>query len=61
MKKITRREFFKRASVTAIGGYMAIKALPSHAGMIGMPMIHCHIPEHEDIGMMAVWHIMDTM
>ncbi|MFZ5997063.1 MAG: multicopper oxidase domain-containing protein [Nitrospirota bacterium] len=40
---------------------MAIKALPSRAGMIGMPMIHCHIPEHEDIGMMAVWHIMDTM
>lgn len=29
--------------------------------MMGMPMIHCHIPEHEDIGMMAVWHIMDTM
>jgi FtsP/CotA-like multicopper oxidase with cupredoxin domain len=26
----------------------------------GMPMVHCHIPEHEDIGMMAVWHIMDT-
>jgi len=28
---------------------------------MGMPMIHCHIPEHEDIGMMAVWHIMDEM
>ncbi|MEW6116736.1 MAG: multicopper oxidase family protein [Nitrospirota bacterium] len=35
MKKITRREFFKRASVAAIGGYMALKALPSHAGMMG--------------------------
>ncbi len=29
--------------------------------MMGMPMIHCHIPEHEDIGMMATWHIMDGM
>jgi FtsP/CotA-like multicopper oxidase with cupredoxin domain len=28
---------------------------------MGMPMIHCHIPEHEDIGMMAMWHIMDEM
>jgi FtsP/CotA-like multicopper oxidase with cupredoxin domain len=24
----------------------------------GMAMIHCHIIEHEDIGMMGVWHIM---
>jgi FtsP/CotA-like multicopper oxidase with cupredoxin domain len=23
-----------------------------------MAMIHCHIIEHEDIGMMGVWHIM---
>lgn len=28
---------------------------------MGMPMMHCHIPEHEDIGMMAVWHIMEGM
>jgi len=28
---------------------------------MGMPMIHCHIPEHEDIGMMATWHIMEGM
>ncbi len=27
----------------------------------GMPMLHCHIPEHEDIGMMATWHIMEEM
>ena len=27
----------------------------------GMAMIHCHIIEHEDIGMMGVWHIMEGM
>ena len=26
-----------------------------------MAMVHCHIIEHEDIGMMGVWHIMDEM
>lgn len=25
----------------------------------GMTMFHCHILEHEDIGMMGMWHIMD--
>lgn len=25
----------------------------------GMAMFHCHILEHEDIGMMGMWHIMD--
>jgi FtsP/CotA-like multicopper oxidase with cupredoxin domain len=24
----------------------------------GMTMFHCHILEHEDIGMMGMWHIM---
>lgn len=27
----------------------------------GMSMFHCHIPEHEDIGMMGIWHIMGMM
>jgi FtsP/CotA-like multicopper oxidase with cupredoxin domain len=27
----------------------------------GMAMLHCHIIEHEDIGMMGVWHIMEGM
>jgi FtsP/CotA-like multicopper oxidase with cupredoxin domain len=27
----------------------------------GMAMFHCHILEHEDIGMMAAWMIMDPM
>ncbi len=35
MKKITRREFFKRASVAAATGYMALNAIPSEAGMMG--------------------------
>jgi FtsP/CotA-like multicopper oxidase with cupredoxin domain len=25
----------------------------------GMTMYHCHILEHEDVGMMGMWHIMD--
>ena len=25
----------------------------------GMAMFHCHIVEHEDIGMMGMWHIGD--
>jgi FtsP/CotA-like multicopper oxidase with cupredoxin domain len=27
----------------------------------GMTMFHCHILEHEDIGMMGMWHLMDPM
>jgi FtsP/CotA-like multicopper oxidase with cupredoxin domain len=27
----------------------------------GMTMFHCHIVEHEDIGMMGMWHIMPAM
>jgi FtsP/CotA-like multicopper oxidase with cupredoxin domain len=27
----------------------------------GMAMFHCHIMEHEDIGMMGMWHIMPMM
>lgn len=27
----------------------------------GMSMFHCHIVEHEDIGMMGLWHIMGGM
>jgi FtsP/CotA-like multicopper oxidase with cupredoxin domain len=26
-----------------------------------MTMFHCHILEHEDIGMMGMWHIMGGM
>src|SRR3990172_5740230 len=34
MKKITRREFFKRASIGIAGGYMALNAPLSSAGMM---------------------------
>lgn len=27
----------------------------------GMAMFHCHILEHEDIGMLGVWHVMEMM
>jgi FtsP/CotA-like multicopper oxidase with cupredoxin domain len=27
----------------------------------GMTMFHCHFLEHEDIGMMGMWHIMSGM
>jgi FtsP/CotA-like multicopper oxidase with cupredoxin domain len=27
----------------------------------GMSMFHCHIVEHEDIGMMGLWHIIGMM
>lgn len=27
----------------------------------GMTMFHCHIVEHEDIGMMGMWHLMEQM
>ncbi len=27
----------------------------------GMAMFHCHILEHEDIGMMGMWHLMEGM
>ncbi len=27
----------------------------------GMAMLHCHIIDHEDIGMMGIWHIMGDM
>ncbi|HEX3043913.1 MAG TPA: multicopper oxidase domain-containing protein [Bacillota bacterium] len=28
-------------------------------GKLSATMFHCHILEHEDIGMMGRWHIMD--
>ncbi|MEK6742010.1 MAG: multicopper oxidase family protein [Nitrospirota bacterium] len=35
MKKLTRREFLKRISLGAAGGYLALKAPPSYARMVG--------------------------
>jgi FtsP/CotA-like multicopper oxidase with cupredoxin domain len=36
-----------------------ITILVSIQDYTGMTMFHCHIVEHEDIGMMGMWHIMD--
>ncbi len=37
----------------------SITLLVSIQDYTGMTMFHCHIVEHEDIGMMGMWHIMD--
>ena len=36
----------------------SIKLLVPIMDYTGMTMFHCHIVEHEDIGMMGMWHIM---
>lgn len=38
-----------------------ISILVSIQDYTGMSMFHCHIVEHEDIGMMGMWHIMPSM
>jgi FtsP/CotA-like multicopper oxidase with cupredoxin domain len=38
-----------------------ITLLVSIMDWTGMTMFHCHIVEHEDIGMMGMWHIMPEM
>jgi len=42
--------------VPKMGG--TIRILVSIMDWTGMTMFHCHIVEHEDIGMMGMWHIM---
>jgi FtsP/CotA-like multicopper oxidase with cupredoxin domain len=42
--------------VPKMGG--TIRLLVSIKDWTGMTMFHCHIVEHEDIGMMGMWHIM---
>ena len=37
----------------------SIKLLVPVLDYTGMTMFHCHILEHEDIGMMGMWHLMD--
>jgi FtsP/CotA-like multicopper oxidase with cupredoxin domain len=39
----------------------SIKLLMPVMDWTGMTMYHCHILEHEDIGMMGMWHIMGDM
>ena len=44
--------------VTIVPGMGKIELLMPVMDYAGMAMIHCHIIEHEDIGMMGIWHIM---
>ena len=37
----------------------SVKLLVPVKDWTGMTMFHCHIIEHEDIGMMGAWHIME--
>ncbi len=39
----------------------SIKILVPVMDYDGMAMFHCHILEHEDIGMMGIWDIMKEM
>ena len=45
--------------VTIIVPMGGIELLMPVKDYTGMAMLHCHIIEHEDIGMMGMWHIMD--
>jgi FtsP/CotA-like multicopper oxidase with cupredoxin domain len=44
--------------VTIVPKWGRIQLLMPVLDYPGMAMFHCHIIEHEDIGMMGMWHIM---
>ncbi|MFZ2196189.1 MAG: multicopper oxidase domain-containing protein, partial [Thermodesulfovibrionales bacterium] len=44
--------------VTIVPKWGKIELLMPVMDYMGMSMFHCHIIEHEDIGMMGMWHIM---
>jgi FtsP/CotA-like multicopper oxidase with cupredoxin domain len=46
---------WKDVTIVPAGG--RIQLLMPVMDYAGMAMIHCHIIEHEDIGMMGIWHI----
>lgn len=46
---------------TIVPKWGSIKLLMPVMDYTGHAMVHCHIIEHEDIGMMAMWHITDGM
>lgn len=45
--------------VVVIPKWGSVKILVPVMDYDGMAMFHCHIVEHEDIGMMGMWHIMN--
>lgn len=47
--------------VTIVPKWGKIQLLMPVTDYPGMAMMHCHIIEHEDIGMMGMWHIMGEM
>ncbi|OGO56225.1 MAG: copper oxidase, partial [Chloroflexi bacterium RBG_16_72_14] len=47
--------------VTIVPARGSVRLLMPVMDYAGMAMIHCHIIEHEDIGMMGIWHIMGGM
>jgi FtsP/CotA-like multicopper oxidase with cupredoxin domain len=47
--------------VTIVPGGGRVELLMPVRDYAGMAMLHCHIIEHEDLGMMGVWHIMADM
>jgi FtsP/CotA-like multicopper oxidase with cupredoxin domain len=47
--------------VTIVPPFGSVELLMPVLDYAGMAMLHCHIIEHEDLGMMGVWHIMDEM
>jgi FtsP/CotA-like multicopper oxidase with cupredoxin domain len=58
-KLYTQAPAFKDTIIIPKGGSVTMR-LPVR-DFPGMTMFHCHILEHEDIGMMGMWHIMDGM
>ena len=53
----TRIPGFKDTLVVPKWGSLTLRLPIRH--FTGMTMYHCHILEHEDIGMMGMWHIME--
>ena len=47
--------------VTIVPRMGSVELLMPVLDYAGMAMLHCHIIEHGDIGMMGVWHIMEGM
>lgn len=47
--------------VTIVPKWGSVRLLMPVMDYEGMAMLHCHIIEHEDIGMMGIWHIGNGM
>ena len=47
-----------KKDVTIVPKWGTVRLLIPVTHYTGMTMFHCHIIEHEDIGMMGIWHIM---